>query len=174
MVLSGLNMNELNKNKINLTALPAYQFFSIQERYIGTPYKEIRVKILEKYGLEVPESTIRHWFHKNGVLKDIYREYATEMNEIELEETMDLLKGNLKNAVKILGRVMSGKKQPGYVFGAAQVMAAKEFLDRGMGKVKEEVDLKHSGTVGTVDILKLIKEAQNGDGEDKNNNQGTE
>lgn len=140
--------------KSNFSILSAYKFFAIQKRYEGISYKNISLRIKENYDIDVPESTIKWWFYKNGQLITIYREYADEMIELEREETKDFLKGNVSKAAKILAKVMLGNGSP------AQVSAANIFLDRGLGKVKEEIEahVKHTGVISVVDVLKLLEQ----------------
>ncbi|HBX15891.1 MAG: hypothetical protein UV20_C0009G0033 [Candidatus Magasanikbacteria bacterium GW2011_GWA2_42_32] len=164
----GNNSQETKRLKsANLSLLSAYQFFAIQKRYEGHPYKRISAEIKQNYGIEIAEGTIKWWFYKGGPLAQCYREYADNMVQLEIEEVQDFIRGNLSKAAKVLAQVMQG------MGGPAQVMAAKEFLERGLGKVGEEINLKHSGTVGVamIDILRAIKEAKNELRENQNNNQ---
>lgn len=147
-------MTDLSKKKDNLSILPAYQFYAIKQRYKGIPYKEITTKIGEIYGVYLGNSTVRCWFWKNGVLQQQYREYADLMIQLEFEECRDFIRGNVSKAAKTLARVMSGDGN------AAMVMAAKEFLDRGLGKVKEEVE--HSGGIVVAPLRDLLEAYETG------------
>ncbi len=163
-------MEQITDKKSNLSIIPAHEFLAIQLRYQGMQYDKISLQIKQKYDLDVPKTTIAWWFYKNGKLLSLYREYADQMVELEMEEARDFIRGNVSKAAKVLAQVMQG------VGGPAQVMAAKEFLERGLGKVKDEVDLKHSGTVGVamLDVLQAIKETKNEQGQNQNNIQGAE
>jgi hypothetical protein len=159
---------DLSKLSANLSILPMYKFYAVQERFKGTPYKQIALNIREKYDVDITESGIKYWFSSNGSLMEFYREYADGMIKLELEEVRDFIRGNVTMAAKVLAGVMAGKGGP------AQVMAAKEFLDRGLGKVKDEVE--HSGTVGiaTVDILKALEKAEHETNRDRQNRKSKE
>ena len=133
----------------NFETLPAYEFFAIQEKYRGVPYKQICVNIKEKYDKDIVEETVKHWFWKKGKLLTMYRDYADTMIDLEMEECRDFIRGNVSKAAKTLARVMAGDGGP------AQVMAAREFLDRGLGKVKERTEL--SGVIGVFTLKDFIE-----------------
>lgn len=118
----------LNKNEI----IPAYHFEAVKLRYQGMRYKQIRQELKIKFGIDREEQTIAYWFYKDGPLHKFYREYADLMIALEVEETRDFIRGNVSKAAKTLAAVMTGQGGP------AQVMAAKEFLDRGIGKIKDD------------------------------------
>ena len=145
---------KITNQKINLAILPAYQFFAIKERYRGTQYKKISLMIANEFNVNIPEGTIKYWFYKKGPLKDFYRKYADDMIDIEIEEARDFIKGNVSKAAKILAQVMVGNGD------SAQVSAAKEFLERGLGKVKEEHEHKVEAniTLGVFDILRILEQ----------------
>ena len=102
---------------------------------------------------------------KNGPLEGPYILYADDMNALQRREAQDIIKGNVKDAVKILGTIMTSKGAP----EATRVTAAKEFLNRALGSVPSE----HKGdalvknvlnindiditNVGTVDLLLLLE-----------------
>lgn len=152
--------DELEQLKTNVSVLPATHFFAIQKRYEGWTYPRIIDEMKKRFDVDVAESTVRWWFYKGGPLATIYREYADKMTTIEIETARDFIKGNVLTSAKVLARVMAGGGS------MAQVAAAREFLDRGLGKTEETVNTKLSGGValGVVDILKLMKEAKQNDG----------
>lgn len=121
------------------------------------------LKIAEEFNIIVAESTIKCWFWKEGPLRQFYRDYADVMIDLEMEKTRDFISSNVSKAANCLALVMGGQGGP------AQVMAAKEFLDRGLGKVTEKRE--HSGAVGVamLDVLKAIKNEQ---GAETNNTEG--
>lgn len=133
-----------NDNKIIL----AHYWEAIKLRYEGKTSAKIKDVILEKYDIDVHSGTIRNWFMRNGALRELYDNYAEERIELEKKEAQNFLKGNVTKAAKTLAMVMAGKGGP------AQVMAAKEFLERGLGKVKENIDLNQN--VAFLDIMRLI------------------
>ncbi|MBU2060116.1 MAG: hypothetical protein KKB38_20590 [Gammaproteobacteria bacterium] len=159
--------------KPNFSILPVYQYFAMTRKYRGIPYARIVEEILEKYDVEVSESTIKYWFYKNGPLKTCYEEFAAQETEFEIELTHSLLKSYLSPAARTLGLGLAGQAN------AIQIAAAKEILERGIGKVKDEMDLRHSGTVGVamLDVLQALKEVKKENyatdaGANQNNNQG--
>ena len=147
-------MTEIDKKKRNFSILAGYHFLAIEERYKGTTYKEIVNKIRQKFGVEFAISTIKNWFCHVGGLHDCYRDYSDQMIKLEKEETDDFIKGNIKNAAKTLAFVMATGTD------SAKVNAAKEFLERGMGKVKEEHEHSGSIAVGVLDILRAKEELE--------------
>lgn len=140
----------------NFLKLPDYKRYAIKRRFQGIPYIKIAGEIKERFKINVKEYTLKNWFWKGGSLTVPYRSYADLMIGLEIEETRDFIKGNLKKAAKILAKVMTGDGTP------AQVSAAKEFLDRGLGRVPVPIDaeVKHSGIV---ELFHAMKDADNND-----------
>jgi hypothetical protein len=131
-----------NKN-VGTAMIPAYQFHAIKMRYSGQyTYKQMVEEINKKYGVTFSVEAIQSWFGKRGSLGEAYRQYADEMMALEIEEAQDFIKGNVSKAAKTLAAVMMGKGGP------AQVMAAKEFLDRGIGRVTEKLQV--AGVLATI------------------------
>ncbi|HLB57754.1 MAG: hypothetical protein A3F67_04210 [Verrucomicrobia bacterium RIFCSPHIGHO2_12_FULL_41_10] len=157
----------------NLSIIPIHEFRAIQLRFQGVEYQHISIKLKEEFDVDVPKTTISWWFYKNGKLAGIYREYADQMINLEMETARDLLKSYLKPAVKTLGQGLAG------IATAVQVASAKEIIERGLGKVREEIDLKHAGTIGVamLDVLAALKEVKNknyadDEGTNQDDNQG--
>jgi len=139
----------------NLELILAHEFYAMELKYEGYPYPQIIQMIFKKYGIRMEYATIASWFYKNGRLREYYDAYANQRHELEFAETKDLVHAHSKKAVITLLRVMSGWGGP------QQVMAAKEILERTLGKVKDNVEPPAPGEVPTLELLKLAEQAEN-------------
>jgi len=162
--------SEIKTEEADLALLPAYKYYAVQKRAERVPYITIARRIKEKYNEDVSEQRVKNWFWSRGSLYKFYRAYVDEIREMEKEATKDFIDGNLSKAAVTLAQVMAGQGD------SAQVAAAKIFLDRGLGKVKEEKDIRVSGTVGVamVDVLKAIDQIEDEKRKDTDNNKSEE
>lgn len=104
------------------------------EKLSGSEIAEI---INNEFGFDYSKRTVNWWISKTGPYYDYFIEYATEENEQRAMIANNIFKANVDKAQITLAGVMSGKKG----MGVPQVMAAKEWLDRSLGKVTDKVDL---------------------------------
>lgn len=123
-------------NKTNDKIIPAHQDLATKRWYEGASSPQIAKEILETYNIKVADSTIRWWFCDEGTLVDYYEEYALQQDKLRSRQAKHTFKANVDKAIGTLAMVMAGKKG----FGAAQVMASKEWLERSEGKVVEKTE----------------------------------
>lgn len=128
-------MDSLAKTRNSI--ILAYQHRACELRYEGTHSNEIADILFREYEYRTSGSAIRHWFSKNGTLFEYYNEYAAEQNDERERVANDVFKANVDKAQGTLARVMAGQRG----MGVPQVLAAKEWLDRGLGKVADKVKL---------------------------------
>lgn len=140
------------KTSINL--IPAYQYHAVKRRYEGASALKISEEMREKYGVNYPDSTIRWWFCRTGTLAKFYREYADEMIEMEKEEARDYIKGNVAKSAKILAAIMISPTAQ----DSTKVAAAKEFLERGLGKEELPINANIKAQVSVVDMLIFLEQ----------------
>jgi len=122
--------------KPNLSILPAHQALAVELKYEGHTYQQIANEIRYKYDISVPEGTLKWWFYRLGPLREYYDDYAATMNEMKVATIQNTFKAKLENAQAALMLAMSGKGN------SAQVQAAKEWLDRALGKVPDKLDAR--------------------------------
>lgn len=134
--------------KPNLSILPAHQALAVEMKYEGHTYQQIANEIRYKYEVIVPENTIKWWFYKLGPLRQYYEEYAATMNEMKVVTIQNTFKAKLENAQAALMLAMSGKGN------SAQVTAAREWLDRALGKVPDKLH----ASVGVYTFADWIKQ----------------
>lgn len=142
------------RTKTDIALIPAYQFHAIKRRYEGAPAIKISQEIGELYDIKIADSTVRWWFTKTGALAQLYREYADQMIDLEIEETRDFIRGNVSKAAKILAAVMA-RGNPG---DSPRVAAAKEFLTRGLGNEILPINGNIKAQVTVIDMLKFLEQ----------------
>ena len=104
---------------------------AIELKYEGKKYADIAEAV------NVHEKTVGAWFYKSGKLYDAYKQYAEEEGKIRREEALDIFRKNIKNAAVILSSLMA-ERDPRVKF-----KAAKEIIDRELGRAVEKVETKH-------------------------------
>lgn len=126
----------------------AYHHEACELYFDGKNTDTIAEILNKKYGLGYTGRAIRHWFTANHYIRNYYDSYAVQRIEAIKKFTQDLFESNVDKAAGTLMKVMAGMGTP------AQVSAAKEWLDRGMGKVADNLNLK--GSIGVYSIADLI------------------
>ncbi|HEX5429871.1 MAG TPA: hypothetical protein VFX17_02195 [Patescibacteria group bacterium] len=123
-------MPKTAKNSI----IPAYLQLAVELYFEGTSSDQIAADIEKQYNVKYAGRTIRWWFSEGGPWEDFYNDWASKEIKNRQRAADHTFKANLDKAQGTLAQVMAGRKN----MGAAQVMAAKEWLDRGMGKVPDK------------------------------------
>lgn len=143
-------MSITTQTNTDIWSLKEHELFVLDERYSGTRYRDIAEELEDKFEIQIAEKTMRMWFSKNGRLYDAYKTYAKERNQIELEATEDFIRSQAYKAANCLVRIMTKGGT------TSQVMAAREILDRSLGKVRsaESQDSQQSNTLE--DFIKLL------------------
>ncbi len=139
-------------NRTNTSIIPAHQALAIERWYEGAASADIANEIWGKYRVKVADSTIRWWFCEEGTLVDAYNDFAEQQNKLRNQKVRNTFSAHIDKAANTLARVMAGQG------GMPQVAAAKEWLDRGMGKVPDKATIL-TGNIRTVAEL-MQKEAQ--------------
>lgn len=100
-------------------------------RFEGFNWEEIEKALRVKYGDRAPAArTLQNWFtRKAGRLVPFYRGFADEQARLRREETHDLFKSVLKEAVRKLVTLMRSSK-----LDMVQFLAVKEIINRELGE----------------------------------------
>lgn len=107
---------------------------AIEMKYDGENYETIAKS------LKVALQTVKDWFWKGGILSQHYQEYSELMNKTKTEVAKETITKNLDIAAQMIVGLMGSDKDE------IKFKAAKEILDRELGKPKETV--QHEGNVG--------------------------
>ena len=107
---------------------------AIEMKYDGESYQTIAKS------LKIALQTIRGWFCKDGLLYQEYKEYAGLMKQTKREVSKETIIKNLDIAAQMIVGLMGSDKDE------IKFKAAKEILDRELGKPKETVE--HEGNIG--------------------------
>lgn len=127
---------------------------AIELKYDGESYETIAKS------LKVAVATVKDWFWNGGILYEHYQEYSDLLNETKTEVAKETISKNLDIAAQMIVGLMGSDKDE------IKFKAAKEILDRELGKPKETV--QHEGNVGLdfsyEHILKKARQKQKADG----------
>ena len=127
---------------------------AVEMKYDGESYETIAKS------LKVAVATVKDWFWNGGILYDHYQEYSDLLNETKTEVAKETISKNLDIAAQMIVGLMGSDKDE------IKFKAAKEILDRELGKPKETV--QHEGNVGLdfsyEHILKKARQKQKADG----------
>ena len=126
------NLKPAPSNKSNAKPILAYQAMATELWYFGYDSKFISDKIFFLYKQRFAESTIRWWFCKDGPLRDYYDQYALDANEALGNKVKNMFLANVDKAAGALAKAMNGEGN------SAMVEAAKEWLNRSLGKVPDK------------------------------------
>lgn len=126
------NLQPTKSNKSNAKLILAYQALATELWYFGYDSKFISDKIFFLYKQRFAESTIRWWFCKDGPLRDYYDRYALDANEALGNKVKNMFLANVDKAAGALAKAMNGEGN------SAMVEAAKEWLNRSLGKVPDK------------------------------------
>jgi transposase len=107
---------------------------AIEMKYDGESYETIAKS------LKVAVATVKDWFWNGGILYDHYQEYSDLLNETKTEVAKETISKNLDIAAQMIVGLMGSDKDE------IKFKAAKEILDRELGKPKETI--QHEGNVG--------------------------
>jgi transposase len=107
---------------------------AIEMKYDGESYETVAKN------LKVALQTVKDWFYKGGILTPHYKEYSELMNETKTEVAKETIIKNLDIAAQMIVGLMGSDKDE------IKFKAAKEILDRELGKPKETVE--HEGNIG--------------------------
>jgi transposase len=107
---------------------------AIEMKYDGESYETIAKS------LKVALQTVKDWFYKSGILYPHYQEYSDLMNDTKTEVAKETITKNLDIAAQMIVGLMGSDKDE------IKFKAAKEILDRELGKPKETVE--HEGNIG--------------------------
>jgi transposase len=107
---------------------------AIEMKYDGESYETIAKS------LKVAVATVKNWFWNGGILYDHYQEYSDLLNETKTEVAKETISKNLDIAAQMIVGLMGSDKDE------IKFKAAKEILDRELGKPKETI--QHEGNVG--------------------------
>lgn len=109
-------------------------------------------EILTEEGFAVP--TIRslyQWFDKGGLLSKEYETYKITENEFRKEEAHMVFKRHVADAAKTLVKKLQSRNE------RVAVEAAKEILNREMGKPTENIKTEFTGKIAFLDLMKEIE-----------------
>lgn len=139
------------QQKKTFELMPLAYYEAMEMRFLGFTYKEISKKV------ELSEGHLRVLFHKNGILHDAYQDYVAKEVQYRVDHTREIFSAHIEEvARRFVTIVTSGKDIPA-------IMAGKEILERVLGKVKDDVNLNHSGGVGValVDMVRAVHQFRN-------------
>jgi len=133
--------------------LKAYEQRAIQLKYEGASYDGISKTLLEEFKVERTPKAIADWFTKDGRLRGEYERYAEKENEIRRQEAITLFRANLKRAVLLLVSKLGSSDE------RIQIDAAKEIINRELGKAKEIMEAELKGDIFK-DLAEWVKKQE--------------
>lgn len=114
--------------------ITAYHARACELIFDGVRIEEIVDILFQEYNVKYSPRTIWWWVSDTGPLRDYYMEYAADESKRRAMIADNVFKANVDKAQGTLAGVMAGKAR----HGIPQFMAAKEWLDRSLGKVVEK------------------------------------
>ena len=152
------DLKPLPSNISNAKLILAYHALATELWYFGYGSEFISDKIFAMYKQRFAESTIRWWFCKDGPLRGYYDQYALDMNETLRNKAVNLFMANVDKAAGSLAKAMNGEGN------SAMVEAAKEWLNRSLGKVPDKFQgaLVHGTFAEWMKAEALKNQEQNG------------
>ena len=118
-----VSSTNINLDKL-LECLDIKELKAMELKLDGIKYKDIACMI------ETSEQTIKNWFMKEGKLYFPYQKYKEWKIKKIRDSAVEYGKLNVKKAMKALVDIMEDTEA-----GAGRVSAAKEILDRVLGRV---------------------------------------
>jgi len=112
-------MVEINKKETRIISVA--HMIAVRLHYQGLSNEDIVLEIEKETSIVYRPATITWWFR--SPLREFYREYSDEMNRESIVMARDLIKGNIKIALKTLAAAMERG-------GSAGVRAAEIWLDK--------------------------------------------
>jgi len=124
---------------------------TLELKYRGYNANRI-VEILAEEKYEVPKlSTIHSWFEKGGPLYKHYETYKMIENEYRRDEAHLIFKRNIANAAKTMVKKLRSRNE------RVALEAAKEIVDREMGKATENIKTEFTGKIAFLDLMKEVE-----------------
>ncbi len=139
--------------------LKAWQIRLIEWRYEGWSYSEISKKLAEEYP-EVAKNTsfnlnnLRKYLYHGGTLAFEFETYAEMMGLESIEEGQRTIKSAHKIAASTTVALLKSNNP-----GVVRLGAAREFMDRNVGKPTAEIKVTDSSKIDQLseDIKKIIE-----------------
>lgn len=132
--------------------IPPYYVLAIKLRYQGRSSTQIAQAIRRVFGLAYSPETIRWWFKAGGPARAEYDQYAQAQNEMLLSQVNNIFVAKLYQAQKVLLKAMEGEAK------MIQVIAAKEWLDRALGKPIVKATADANITMTLADLMASVSE----------------
>lgn len=138
-----------------MDVLERKHLIAIENKFNGKTYAQIIEIIKEKTGESLSIQSLKSWFMTTGKLFKPYLRYSEKHNELRILESKNALKSLTSQAVKVVRDAMieyitvnikcphcneefvKDIKIPTNI----KIAAAKEVLDRGLGKAEETVNI---------------------------------
>jgi len=146
-------MSDLVKRKDikSLEFLDGVKKRAIELRYRGYSYPRM-MEVLKDENYEVPPiETLYSWFHKEGYLIKEYEAYKLTENEFRKEEAHLVFKRHVADAAKTLVKKLGSRNE------RVAIEAAKEILNRELGKPTENIKTEFTGKIAFLDLMKEVE-----------------
>ena len=135
----------------SLEKLDGVQKRTIELKYRGFNASRI-LEILAEEKFELPRlSTIHRWFSKEGCLYKHYETYKMVENQYRRDEAHLIFKRNIANAAKTMVKKLRSRNE------RVALEAAKEIVDREMGKATENIKTEFTGKIAFLDLMKEVE-----------------
>jgi len=116
--------------KINLIDVRLIEF-----KLMGLSYKEMEFKLRDEFGVRSYSwTTIRDLFSSNGRLNEVYQSNINRYLDNLKVDAMNLLKSQVKNAVRAVIYLMNNSKSE-----SMQLRSAKYIIDRNFGPISKAI-----------------------------------
>jgi hypothetical protein len=126
----------------------------LELKYKGYPYKKI-LEILKEEKYNPPTlNTLQGWFDSVGLLTKHLKTYSILENRLRREEARAIFKRHITDAVKTLVKKLKSRNE------RVSLDAAREIIDRELGKATENIKTEFSGKIA---LLQLFKEIESGE-----------
>lgn len=153
---------EKNEEKSDLKSpIGEIELEACRLKFEGFNTSEIHERLVRKYGSNVPaERTILNWFWSKGRLGVFYKTYADAEAKMRREETKDLFRASVKEAVRKLVTLMRTSK-----LDVVQLGAAKEIINRELGEpLKVVADAGKDPATRILEEIGIIAKKESNDG----------
>lgn len=141
----------VKKEEKALEALDGVKKRAIELRYRGyNAERTLEILVEEKF--VVPKlSTYHAWFEKDGTLYKHYETYKLVENQYRRDEAHLIFKRHIADAAKTMVKKLRSRNE------RVALEAAKEIVDREMGKATENIKTEFTGKIAFLDLMKEVE-----------------
>jgi hypothetical protein len=164
--INNMSNEDINSNQHESTVSPlgAMELEACRLKFEGYNAKEISAKLTVEFGERAPAwQTVRTWFMKGGKLYDWYKSYTTDEAKARQDETLEMYRAHLKNAMREVIRLMNQSTAD-----SVRLQAACKIIDRQLGEIPKTIQIGKDPATRILEELCII-----GDDEDNESKENT-